>query len=144
VSTAGGAAVTVLGTFPAQPTVLVGGTQTAAVVSWSTNQVVFTAPARIVGMYDLLLSTPNGQRSLLPRALSYVAPAGGGGSSPTPTATPTAAPTVAVPPVGTAPAGPVVISGPGGQRLVATAFFTALPAGVWAVDCSSSCSGLLI
>ena len=144
VSTAGGALVTVTGTFPTEPRVLVGNTQTASVVSASATQVVFTAPARIAGTYDLLLSTTDGKRSLLSNALVYVDPAGGGGT-PTPTATPTgAAPTVAVPPTVSTPAGPVVIIGPAGQRLVQTAFFSALPAAVWTTDCSTSCSGVLV
>ncbi|MEI4280146.1 S8 family serine peptidase [Klenkia terrae] len=142
VDVAGGAQVTVVGTFPSRPTVLVGSTTTATVVSSSATQVVFTAPARVAGSYTLLLSTSDGKRSQLTGALTYVA----GTAAPT-TAAPTstsapATPTVAVP--SPTPSGPVIVTGPGGQRLVGTAFFSSIPASVWTVDCSSSCSGTLL
>jgi hypothetical protein len=42
-----------------------------------------------------------------------------------------------------APAGPVVATGPGGERLVRTTKFAALGA-IWSMDCSSSCGGVAI
>ena len=40
-------------------------------------------------------------------------------------------------------AGPVVATGPGGERLVRTTKFAALGA-IWSMDCSSSCGGVAI
>ena len=40
-------------------------------------------------------------------------------------------------------AGPVVVTGPGGERLVRTTKFAAL-GGIWSMDCSSSCGGVAI
>lgn len=148
VDVAGGAPVRVVGTFPAQPRVLVGSSGLATIVSWSPTQVVFTAPARVAGSYDVLLSTTSGMQSLLPGALTYTsataspttaASSSATGSSSSATATSssgsTSAPTSAA---------PEVTTGPGGQRLVGTSFFAAMPASVWAVSCSSSCSGTLV
>ncbi|MCO7220396.1 IPT/TIG domain-containing protein, partial [Klenkia sp. PcliD-1-E] len=136
VDAAGGAAVTVRGTFTEQPRVLVGDSGLATVLSWSSTQVVFVAPPRVAGVYDLLLSTPGGRRSELTAALTYVASSGSAG----PTSAPR--PSTAPVPSGTpAPSGPVVVTGPGGQRLVVTAFFSGLPASLWSVNCSSSCAG---
>jgi len=142
VDAAGGAAVTVLGTFAAEPRVLVGSSGLATVVSWSSMQVVFTAPRRVPGTYTVLLSSTSGtQRSQLNDALTYVSttPAPSGGASPT-----AATPTAAVPTATPTATGPVVVTGPGGQRLVGTVFFSSLPAAVWSVNCSTSCSGMLI
>ncbi|SDF94556.1 S8 family serine peptidase [Klenkia brasiliensis] len=140
VDAAGGAAVTVVGTFAEQPRVLVGTSGTATVVSWSATQVVFTAPARVPGTYDLLLSTAGGLRSALPAALTYTSSSGSTGptSAPSSTASPTTRP---VPTAAPTSSGPVVVRGPGGQRLVQTAFFSGLPASLWSMDCSSSCTG---
>ncbi|GHE08697.1 S8 family serine peptidase [Klenkia taihuensis] len=144
VDAAGGAAVTVRGTFTAEPRVLVGDSGVGTVLSWSSTQVVFSAPARVPGVYDLVLSTPGGGlRSELSRALTYVSSSGSAGptSAPSTTAAPSTAPVPSGPP---APSGPVVITGPGGQKLVVTAFFSGLPASLWSVDCSSSCAGTLV
>jgi hypothetical protein len=143
VDVAGGAPVTVRGTFTEEPRVLVGDSGLATVLSWSSTRVVFVAPPRVAGVYDLLLSTPGGKRSELTAALTYVSSSGSAGptSAPSTTARPTTAP---VPTSAPAPSGPVVITGPGGQKLVATAFFSGLPASLWSVDCSSSCAGTLV
>ncbi len=110
VDVAGGAQVTVLGTFPSRPTVLVGATAPATVVSATSTRVVFTAPARIAGSYDLTLSTPGGKQSVLRGALTYVSNAAAP-STTSPSTTSAAPGPTRAPVVPTAPA-PVVVTGP--------------------------------
>ncbi len=142
VDVAGGAQVTVLGTFPSRPTVLVGSSAPATVVSATSTRVVFTAPARIAGSYDLTLSTPGGRQSVLPGALTYVSSTAAPTTAAPSTTSAAPTPTVGVP--APTPSAPVVVTGPGGQRLVRTAFFSSVPASVWTTNCSPSCAGTLL
>ncbi|MCV2490217.1 S8 family serine peptidase [Geodermatophilus sp. YIM 151500] len=82
VSTAGGTLVTVTGrALPAEPTVLVGSSATAEVVSASTTKLVFRAPARVAGAYDVAIWSADRRATVLSRALTYAedAPAPGDG-----------------------------------------------------------------
>jgi hypothetical protein len=167
VDVAGGTSVTVSGTaVPANPRVLVGATGSAQVTGSSATAVTFTVPRQIAGVYDVTVFNAAGtQSSTLVGALTYVDPAAGTSPvvaptnpgtppvvSPLPGIPPVVTPVPANPPVvsptpGTNPgggsAGPVVKAGPGGERLVQTARFTAFRSAL-SLSCTSSCSGMSI
>ncbi len=173
VSVAGGTEVRVTGTaLPAGARVLVGTSGAAPVVRAGSDALVFRTPARVAGRYDVSVFAPDGRVEVLAAVLEYVAAAGGGsggeggpdGSAPTPAPTPAPVPAPAPAPVpapapapspvpapapapgggGAGPAGPDVVPGPGGLRLVRSARWDAVPASVWTTDCSSSCRGVVL
>jgi subtilisin family serine protease len=79
VDAAGGTLVTITGTaLPAGARVRVGASAAATVVSASSTQVVFRAPARVAGGYDVTVFAPDGRSTVLSSALTYV----GGGTAP--------------------------------------------------------------
>jgi subtilisin family serine protease len=145
VSTVGGTRVQITGTaLPAGARVLIGDSAAAQVVSSSATQVVFRAPARVAGAYDVTVFAPDGRAYTLEEALTYAddAAAPGGSGTPSPGSDP-AAP-------GDGPAGDddgadptVVRTGPHGERLVRSTTFAGLAA-IWNLDCATSCSGMML
>jgi subtilisin family serine protease len=85
VSTSGGTVVTIRGdALESGLSVRVGSTAVAHVTSSSSTGLVFQAPARVAGTYDVTVYK-NGRTSVLTDALIYVDPApGGGGTGGTP------------------------------------------------------------
>lgn len=163
VDSAGGTVVTITGlALPANPTVRIGATATATVVTATTTRVTFRVPARIAGRYDVSVFAPDGRSAVLSSALTYAdavgtAPGGSTPGSTTPGGTPPGGTTPggSTPggstPVGPTPGdgstpstGPVVRSGPAGERLVRSAKFGAVRPTIWSVNCSSSCTGVAI
>ena len=164
VSVDGGTRVTVTGTnIPTGVRVRIGGTRAAEVVTAGGTSVTFIAPAMVAGVYDVHVFGATGTTSsVLEGGLTYVAGPADGGSTPgTTPATPTTPGTTpggtgdgsdgdgsdgSTP--GTTPgggsAGPVVTTGPGGQRLVRSVAFGRLGASFWALDCRTSCQGVLL
>ncbi|SEK89516.1 IPT/TIG domain-containing protein [Blastococcus sp. DSM 46786] len=170
VGTDGGTLVTITGrALPADPTVRIGATTTAAVVHGDSGSVVFRVPARVAGVYDVSVYAPDGRSTVLSNALTYAeevapapeAPSGTApdgtspegttpdGTAPEPT-TPGGSTTPGAPaPGGTTPggpapdSGPVVREGPAGERLVRSDRFRALSS-IWSVDCASSCTGVAL
>lgn len=154
VSVDGGTLVTVTGTaLPARPQILIGGTARAVVVTESATRVQFRVPARTAGVYDVTVFAPDGRSTVLAGGLTYRAAVpptegtpGTGTTPPGGDTTPgTTAPTTPAPGPGTrgSESGPVVRTGPSGERLVRSATFSALR-GIWSVDCASSCTGVVI
>ncbi|WP_116450799.1 S8 family serine peptidase [Blastococcus litoris] len=163
VDSAGGTVVTITGlALPANPTIRIGATTTATVVTSTTTRVTFRVPARVAGVYDVSVFAPDGRSTVLSNALTYAdavgtAPGGStpGGTTPgggtTPTAPGGTTPGGGTPPGGTTPGGgatppdtgPVVRTGPSGERLVRSAKFDALRS-IWSMDCSSSCTGVAV
>jgi serine protease len=175
VDVAGGTTVTITGlALPAGPTVRVGATARATVVSATTTRLTFRVPARVAGVYDVWVFAPDGRSTQLSDALTYAAAIGGtepgddgAGSppdgstpeSPTPGTTP-GGPT----PDGSSPGGPTPGgTAPGGATPEspasgATPVVRSGPAGerlvrsarfaglraIWSLDCSSSCTGVAI
>ena len=79
VDIAGGTLVTISGTaLPANPRVRVGDSASAVVVSSSATSVVFRAPARMAGTYDVHVFATDGTTDVLTAALTYVDGAGAG------------------------------------------------------------------
>jgi hypothetical protein len=79
VDVAGGTLVTISGTaLPANPRVRVGDSASAVVVSSSATSVVFRAPARVAGVYDVHGFATDGTTAVLTAALTYVDGAGAG------------------------------------------------------------------
>ncbi len=158
VSVAGGTEVRVTGlALPAGARVLVGASGAAEVVRSSTTEVVFRAPARVAGRYDVSVFSRDGRSEVLTGALEYVAAGGGGGGTTpppgpggtTPSPAPSPAPAPAQPGSGdgggdAGPTPPAELTGPGGLRLVRSARWEALPATVWATDCATSCRGVVL
>jgi hypothetical protein len=150
VSVAGGTEVRVTGlALPDGARVLVGSSGAAEVVRSSATEVVFRAPARVTGRYDVAVFSRDGRSEVLTGALEYVA--GGSGTAPTPSPTPSPAPSPAPGPApspgsggGAGPTQPAELTGPGGLRLVRSARWEAVPASVWTTDCSSSCRGVVL
>jgi hypothetical protein len=131
--------------------------------------VSFRVPARVAGDYDVSVYAPDGRSTVLSNALTYAevvgeAPAGGDDGTPGDTPSGTApdgttpdgstpdgptpddgtAPGGSTPDDGTTPdTGPIVRTGPAGERLVRSAKFDALRS-IWSLDCSSSCTGVAI
>jgi uncharacterized membrane protein YgcG len=181
VDVAGGTLVTITGSaLPANPRVRVGDSASAVVVSSSATSLVFRAPARVAGVYDVHVFATDGTTDVLTAALTYVDGAGAG--SPDAGTPDTGTPGTGTPGTpgtgtpgtpggsgagGSAPgasgsgsgsgsggsgsgsggsggaAGPVVTTGPGGERLVRTTKFAALGS-IWSMDCSASCTGVAI
>jgi len=171
VDVSGGTQVTITGTaLPLDPRVRVGDTAAATVVSSSTTSIVFRAPARVAGVYDVHVFATDGRNQTLGDALTYAEDAGSGGSG---TGDGTGGSGDAGSGSGSGGSGsggsgsdgagsdspdgsggsgggsggtaePVVATGPGGQRLVRTAKFAGLGSSFWSMDCSSSCSGTAI
>ena len=88
VDVAGGTLVTITGTaLPANPRVRVGDSASAVVVSSSATSVVFRAPARVAGAYDVHVFATDGTTAVLTAALTYVDGAGAGSPAPAPPGT---------------------------------------------------------
>jgi hypothetical protein len=162
VDTAGGTLVTITGgALPLDPRVRIGSTAPADVVSSTPTRLVFRTPARVAGVYDVHVFARDGRTSVLDDALTYTdAPLdqapdedrdgpdgpdgsddGSGGSGDGPGGEDRADDS------GNGSDGtqePVVRSGPNGERLVRTTKFAGLGPDFWALDCSSSCSGVAI
>jgi hypothetical protein len=161
VDSAGGTLVTITGTaLPADPRVRVGTSAAAVVVSASSTTLVFRAPARVAGVYDVHVFATDGTTSALEAALTYVDGAGAGapgtgdgtgdgtggdgtGDSGSGTGGSGSGGSGGSGDGSGEAAGPVVATGPAGQRLVRTAKFAALGS-IWSMDCSTSCSGVAI
>ncbi|TFV67289.1 UNVERIFIED_ORG: hypothetical protein E4P37_03820 [Bacillus sp. AZ43] len=147
----GGTTVTVTGlALPANPRVRIGSSGVATVLSASTTQVTFRVPARVAGVYDVTVSAPDGRSSTLSAALTYTATVGSGPGTTTPgttnpgTTNPGTTNPGTTTPGGSTPAtGPVVATGPNGERLVRSAKFGALRS-IWSTDCSRSCTGVAV
>ncbi|NEM06737.1 S8 family serine peptidase [Geodermatophilus normandii] len=153
VSVAGGTEVRVTGlALPAGARVLVGSSGAATVVRSSTTEVVFRAPARVAGRYDVTVFAPDGRSEVLRSVLEYVAAAtggttpnpGGGGTTPPPPPGAGSTPAPGGGSGGAAPTAPSEVTGPGALRLVRSARWAAVPASVWSLDCSSSCRGVVL
>jgi serine protease len=161
VDSAGGTVVTINGlALPANPTVRIGATTTATIVTATTTRLTFRVPARIAGRYDVSVFAPDGRSTVLSNALTYADAVGSGPAVTTPGATTPGGTTPggttpgggtpgttpgATPGTGTTPStGPVVRSGPAGERLVRSTRFAALRPTVWSMNCSSSCTGVAI
>ncbi|MFP5371931.1 MAG: S8 family serine peptidase [Actinomycetes bacterium] len=158
VDVAGGTLVTIIGeALPDDPTVRVGATTTGTVVTATSTRVTFRVPARVAGVYDVSVFAPDGRSTVLSNGLTY---AGGVGTPDPGTDDGGSTPDSGTAPGGTTPGGapapddgsaggstpgtgPVVASGPAGERLVRSAEFDALRS-IWSLDCSSSCTGLAI
>jgi serine protease len=68
----GGTVVTITGlALPADPTVRIGGTTTATIVTSSTTRLSFRVPARVAGVYDVSVFAPDGRSTVLSNALTY-------------------------------------------------------------------------
>jgi hypothetical protein len=81
VDTVGGTLVTITGTaLPLSPRVRVGDSAAATVVSSSTTSIVFRAPARVAGVYDVHVFAVDSRHDSLEAALTYADGAGSGGS----------------------------------------------------------------
>ncbi|WP_369256267.1 S8 family serine peptidase [Geodermatophilus amargosae] len=154
VSVAGGTEVRVTGlALPSGARVLVGSTGAATVVRSSATEVVFRAPARVAGRYDVTVFALDGRSEVLRSVLEYVAAPTGGGTTPTPGTggpTPPPSPGAGGTPTpgggsgGAAPTPPSEVTGPGSLRLVRSDRWAAVPASVWSLDCSSSCRGVVL
>jgi serine protease len=172
VDVAGGTVVTITGTnLPSNPRVRVGDSATATVITASPTSLTFRAPARVAGVYDVHVFAADGTESVLTAALTYVEGAGTGtpgSGSGAGSGTPGTGSGTDGPGSGTGSGsdgsggsgtgsggagsgsgdaggstGPVVMTGPSGERLVRTTKFAALGA-IWSLDCSTSCSGVAI
>jgi serine protease len=161
--------VTIAGNaLPINPTVRIGDTATASVVRSTPTELVFRVPARVEGGYDVHVFARDGREWTLTGALTYVTDAAGGGSGGTGDGSDGSEGSS-----GTGDgsggagggagdgsggsgdgsdgsdgdsggvAGPVVRTGPSGERLVRTSKFAALGS-IWSLDCSTSCSGVAI
>jgi serine protease len=141
VGVAGGTPVTITGTaIPSGVRVRIGDSAEGDVVTSSTTRVVFTAPARAAGTYDVHVFGPNGTESVLPGGLTYLAASGTPSSSASPTST---SPTSSSSATSTA-AAPTWRTGPHGERLVRSDLFRSLAPGIWKVNCASACSGIAV
>ncbi|UOY00792.1 IPT/TIG domain-containing protein [Blastococcus sp. PRF04-17] len=159
VGTAGGTLVTITGlALPESPTIRIGATATASVVTATSTRVTFRVPARTADTYDVSIYAPDDTAQVLSRALTYVDPSAptGPGDGTDPGAP---APGDGATPPGDdggedggedgAPGGPgtgtgpVERTGPAGERLVRSDRFRALGS-IWSVNCSSSCTGVAI
>ena len=151
VDTAGGTQVTLTGTaLPLDARVRIGETAAAAVVRSSATELVFVAPARVAGVYDVHVFARDDRTSVLEDALTYTdAPIGPGSGADDDGGNGTPGPGGSGSDPGTddGSAGdgePVVRSGPNGERLVRTTKFAALGWSFWTLDCSTSCSGMVL
>ena len=157
VATAGDTLVTITGeALPLDPRVRIGDTAAAEVVSSTTTRLVFRTPARVAGVYDVHVFARDGRTSVLDDALTYTDDA----LAPAPGEDGTDSPDGSEGPVGSGSdpgddgndgsgsdgsegsQEPVVRTGPNGERLVRTTKFAGLGSSFWALDCSSSCSGV--
>ena len=153
VATAGGTLVTITGdALPLDPQVRIGDTAAAEVVTSTATRLVFRAPARVAGTYDVHVFARDGRTSVLADALTYtddeLAPVPGedgtdgsegpGGSDGAPGADEGSDGDDA----SEGSQEPVVRTGPNGERLVRTTKFAGLGSSFWSMDCSSSCSGV--
>ncbi|MEX5720681.1 S8 family serine peptidase [Geodermatophilus maliterrae] len=170
VSVDGGTEVRITGlALPLGARVLVGTTGAAQVVSSTATDLVFRTPARVAGRYDVTVFAPDGRLQVLGTVLEYVGSGSGGSTTPpgdgstggTDPATGDGGGTPGTgdgtPPgggsgtgpedaddSGAAPSTPAELTGPGGLRLVRSARLAAVPASLWALDCSVSCRGLVL
>jgi hypothetical protein len=164
VNVAGGTLVTITGTdLPTAPQVRIGDSAAAFVVSSSATEVVFRAPARVAGAYDVHVFAPDGRTSVLTAALTYSADVGGPGSGGADDGSDDSG-SGGDPDDGTGgsdgsggsggsddgtddsdgSAGPVTTTGPGGERLVRTTKFASLGSSFWSMNCSVSCTGVAL
>jgi serine protease len=121
VGPSGGTRVTITGNaLPVHPRVRIGDSAAATIVSSSTTSLVFLAPARTAGTYDVHVYAMDGETSVLEAALTYLDDVGAGSAT-----------------------GSAGSSTSGSERLVRSATFAAL-GGIWATDCSPSCTGVAI
>ncbi|MCW2705168.1 MAG: peptidase and in kexin sedolisin [Blastococcus sp.] len=89
VDVAGGTLVTITGSaLPANPRVRVGDSASAVVVSSSATSLVFRAPARVAGVYDVHVFATDGTTDVLTAALTYLDGAGAGSPGTPETGTP--------------------------------------------------------
>ena len=80
VDVAGGTLVTITGNaLPLNPAVRIGDAAAATVVRSSATELVFRAPARVAGSYDVHVFALDDREWTLADALTYVADAAGGG-----------------------------------------------------------------
>jgi hypothetical protein len=140
------------------------------VLSASSTQVTFLAPALVAGVYDLSVFAPDGSSSVLPAGLTYYDPTvdgsqpgggnpGGGtgpgapdpasGSQPggsDPGATDPGAPDPggSQPGSGAPGSSSAAIAGPHRERLMPSALFAGLGSTIWGVNCGNGCSGLAV
>jgi hypothetical protein len=163
VNVAGGTLVTITGdALPVNPSVLIGDAAAATVVRSSPTELVFRAPARVADSYDVTVFALDGREWTLTDALTYVADdaagggsdgsdagsggagSGGGGSGGTGDGSDGAGDGSDGSDGGSgSSAGPVVTTGPSGERLVRTSKFAALGS-IWSMNCTESCSGVAI
>jgi len=74
-TTAGGKSITINGTdFVATPTVTVGGTLATEVTWVSATQLTATAPAKVAGSYDVVVTNPDTQFGTCASCMTYIAP----------------------------------------------------------------------
>jgi serine protease len=167
VNVAGGTLVTITGTaLPINAAVRVGDAAAATVVRSSATELVFRAPARAEGSYWVHVFARDGRVQTLPDPLAYVTDGAAGGGSGTDDGSDDGtddgsdstgggsgdagdgsdgsdeAPEDSDGGSGGA-AGPVVRTGPNGERLVRTSKFAALGS-IWSMNCSASCTGVAI
>jgi hypothetical protein len=134
--------VTITGTaIPAGVRVRIGDSAEADVLTSSTTRVVFTAPARVAGTYDVHVFAPDGPESVLTGGLTYLPAAGG---APSTSASPTSTSATSSSTATSTPAAPTWRTGPHGERLVRSDLFRSLAPGIWKVNCASACSGLAV
>ncbi|MFB9376585.1 S8 family serine peptidase [Kineococcus gynurae] len=82
VSTTGGQVVVTGSDLDGVRAVRVGDTAPARIVSAAPDRLVVQVPARVPGAYDVTIFAPDLSSSVLPAALTYVAPAAGPGAGP--------------------------------------------------------------
>jgi hypothetical protein len=144
--------------------VLVAGTTAATVVSANGTSLTFLAPALAAGTYDVTVFDSSGaQSSTLPGALTYVdvtsgggtggaggAGTGGTGGAGAGGSAGSGAGSGGAGGSGTGGAGgsggssgPIVVTGPNGERLVQSARYAALTDSFWAASCSG-CGGTVL
>jgi serine protease len=118
-------------------------------VSSSATELVFRAPARIAGLYDVHVFARDDRTSVLEQALTYtdapIGPGDGtGGDGTDGSGGSDGDPGDDSEDGGSDDGEPVVRTGPNGERLVRTTKFDALDWSFWALDCSTSCSGVVL
>ncbi|TFV76719.1 hypothetical protein E4P39_07360 [Blastococcus sp. CT_GayMR19] len=165
VDVAGGTLVTITGNaLPVDPSVRIGAAAAASVVRSTATELVFRVPARVEGSYDVHVFARDGRQWTLSGALAYVSDAADGGDSDGGDDGPNAPSGVGDGNDGTgddsdgsdgsdgsdsdsgdsgASAGPVVTTGPNGERLVRTAKFAGLGS-IWSMNCAVSCTGVAL
>jgi hypothetical protein len=142
--------------------VRIGDSAAAFVVSSSATEVVFRAPARVAGDYDVHVFAPDGRTSVLTAALNYSADVTGPGSGGADDGSDDSG-DGADGSDGSGGSGgsdgsdgsggsdgpddstePVTTTGPGGERLVRTTKFGSLRSTFWSMNCSVSCTGVAL